>query len=439
MIYTENYCIRAMEGHRTGVAALSRTERTRVFLLQGPGRYLGVGIVIALVFFLFVGLGVNPPLMALAADGGEAVTAEVRVELDAFALEAALEREESVTLPFYGGHRTMFLKKVEIYAPGAQLVLETGKGDETYPLESGSYQGAYRSGNGHDGSVTLTVHAPFLSAMLRGEGFKEWIRTEYEDSQAVYYTGGLSFASIATPNLFVMPALAVSEVGADTPPRQFAHGTYNCYEDEPFPIIGWDDIVPHADYSYYNFKGNSATAVRNTVEADVNNVNGIYNEETCTGFRILAILIHTCAHCDVLTSTHAPTLIDQFQGHFEGIHDPYYYFDIAHLWTGKNLQGGTIGIANQIGGRYALSQQVNEPGSYYDAGSYDRMLLIAHEIGHDYDAIHPNARQHSCWWEWFWQWCDYSIMWATWQRYMLDDFSDANTALIQNERPKPNI
>lgn len=67
------------------------------------------------------------------------------------------------------------------------------------------------------------------------------------------------------------------------------------------------------------------------------------------------------------------------------------------------------------------------------------MILIAHEIGHNYDATHGNAGSHvfSC--GWFCTYTAYTIVYQFHMPNMLDDFSDANTVLIQNERPKVNI
>jgi len=63
-------------------------------------------------------------------------------------------------------------------------------------------------------------------------------------------------------------------------------------------------------------------------------------------------------------------------------------FDLAHMWTGKDMDGGTVGIAYLsvvCGARsysYGISQRFSPaPGKY---------ILAAHEIGHNFGTSHPD-------------------------------------------------
>lgn len=369
------------------------------------------------------------------------------VGVDALAIEGTLKAVGEVTLPFYDGVRTLDLEKIGIYAPGAQLLAESDAGVETFPLESGSYRGVFQTLDGDRGRATLTIHPPFLGVMLRGSEFVEWIRTDYGDygdPLTISYYAGRQKSSPADDEADEPAALSSPSNHVDLAERRYAHGTYNCYEDEPFPYVYYDDIVPHADYDYYDLKGKHLQIVYNSIEADINNVNDIFNEETCTGFRILGIPVHTSAGSEVLTSTDASVLLPQFRTHFQGVHDPQYYFDLAHLFTGKNLDGTTIGIAYTAPpfNRYALSQQVDECvgcwwwDPWYDATSFQRMILEAHEIAHNYRASHDDATAHTCPPGGL---CDWTIVIAILQDFMMTDFSDANTLTIQTNRPKSNI
>jgi hypothetical protein len=377
---------------------------------------------------------------------------EVRVGIDVFAVEKALAAGVSVTLPFYGGLRTLNLEKVDIYAPGARMEVETEVGIKVYPLQSGSYRGTFLSESGKSGRAALTVHAPFLSAMLRSERLVEWIRTDYIDDFPVYYAGqrDASAGRSGAPAAELMEASA-SSVSSRSTYREssngngltgtLSHGTFNCYTAYRYPPIVSEDIVPHADYEYYVLKGKDSIRVRDDIEADINRLNDVYRPEACMEFRILGIPVHTSSRYEMLTSTDPSTLLGQFKDHFRSAHDPYYLFDIAHLFTGKELDGDVIGLADNLGGRYTLSQQIDPcPGCWlnppYDAEDYDRLILESHEIGHSYNGNHGDAAIHACPWL---QPCQYTIMWSPFEEVMMDDFSDENTNRIRAEAPKVNV
>lgn len=357
---------------------------------------------------------------------------EVIVNIDVPAVEAALERGEDIVLPFAGGSRTLSLLKQEIYAPNAQLVIEGKDGITTEPLESGSYQGSFLSPDGRTGRATLTVHSPYLSALLSSSDRSEWIRTDQTEQDVRYYAGQRDIRRVSTPS------------GEDSTPNlapppspQLTHDDYECYRDEPVPFVYWEDIVPHADHSYYQLKGSSTTAVRNDIEADINRVNDVWGVQTCTKFQILGIPIHTYGPGEVLTSTECVELRDQFRDHFQAVHDDNYWFDVAHLFSGKDFDSDCIGAA-YLDGRYAVTQHVDpctglcQPDWWYDAAEDQRFLLISHEVGHNYNAWHYMAAEH-CWWIF----CDFTIMKKPLEN-ILSDFSDLANTRIRSERPKAN-
>ncbi|HET6890583.1 MAG TPA: M12 family metallo-peptidase, partial [Pyrinomonadaceae bacterium] len=155
----------------------------------------------------------------------------------------------------------------------------------------------------------------------------------------------------------------------------------------PKPVA---ELATEADFEYRQLFA-SAAATNNDIANIMNQVDGIY--DTQLGIKISIVFQRVWeTNTDPYTSTDAGVLLNQFRtgynGSFGGSPPAR---DIAHLWTGKNLDGNTIGVA--FPGvvcaiptfAYGLSQSMEPTLS----GS-ERVGLTAHEIGHNFSAVHPD-------------------------------------------------
>lgn len=199
---------------------------------------------------------------------------------------------------------------------------------------------------------------------------------------------------------------------------------------DAIPLHGWisQRIVVHNDIEFYNlpcpwYLPRWFCAFMRMV-SDLNRVYWIYGIQTSVFFSLRAVYICVRGNCG-LPSYNAVTLLYQFRDHMLASHrNPRYH--VAHLFTGKNLNGGIIGVAF-LNSHWALSQQVREPGTTYQATQYQRVILEAHEIGHNYNALHQFAQR---WWWFGWY---YSIMWTPFMgNRMLPIFSSTNANRIHN-------
>ncbi len=131
----------------------------------------------------------------------------------------------------------------------------------------------------------------------------------------------------------------------------------------------------------------SAQAANDQILSIMNQVDGVYEAEAGITFQI--VLQNSYASADPYSpTTNSSDLLSEFRTVWNASHREVAR-DTAHLWTGKDLDGSTIGLA-YIGvvcrapdHAYGLSQ--------YNASVPQRYVLTAHELGHNLGACHANS------------------------------------------------
>ncbi len=145
------------------------------------------------------------------------------------------------------------------------------------------------------------------------------------------------------------------------------------------------DIATEADYEYVLASGGAEPANAAILEI-LNQVDGIYQTQLSIALRV--VYQHVWATPDdPYNSTAGSALLSEFKAHW----NTNFYnitYDLAHMWTGKDMDGSTIGIAylsvvcEARTYSYGISQRFNSsPGKY---------ILTAHEMGHNFGASHPD-------------------------------------------------
>jgi hypothetical protein len=149
-----------------------------------------------------------------------------------------------------------------------------------------------------------------------------------------------------------------------------------------------------ADREYFLFWG-SVTAVENRINAVTNAVNNLYETQVNITHDITVVIVRT-VEPDPYSSTDSGTLLCQFITEWTQ-NQQQHPFDVAKLFTGKELNGGTIGQAATIGD---ICDRVGSCGGFSDDGAYCISQsdccggiscasdLMAHELGHLWDAVH---------------------------------------------------
>ncbi len=140
-----------------------------------------------------------------------------------------------------------------------------------------------------------------------------------------------------------------------------------------------------ADFEFYQAFGSDVENVENVINSIMNTVNTQYENQVGITHEITGIIVRS-AEPDPYSTTSAGTLLGQVRTEWLNNVGNTIPHDTAQLFTGKNLQGSTIGIA-YVGGvctsfRYSLVETTC-------CGSFScRTDLTAHELGHNWGCSH---------------------------------------------------
>ncbi len=154
------------------------------------------------------------------------------------------------------------------------------------------------------------------------------------------------------------------------------------------------EIATEADYEYVQYWG-SAAATNQEIESILNRVEGVYEQEL--NLKLEIVFQHAWnSRNDPYSGTDGQDILEQFRHHWNA---NFYYsedYDLAHLWTGKQ----TLTAEDEEGEEIRIGG-IAWPGTvcYNRRFSYGlsirylhtyKFFVAAHEIGHNFDANHPN-------------------------------------------------
>jgi len=149
------------------------------------------------------------------------------------------------------------------------------------------------------------------------------------------------------------------------------------------------DLGMVGDFEYFSAHGGSSAA---DIAEIINSVDGIYQAEIGVTVQLLTTVIFTSSQDPFSSSTVPGTLLSEF-GNWKAANDnnpsqSMYGTDLAHIITGRNLDGNVIGIAYLD----VLCASGSGVGVNQDFSSDVNMLtlLVAHEMGHNFAAPHDN-------------------------------------------------
>ncbi|HEX8189180.1 MAG TPA: M12 family metallo-peptidase, partial [Pyrinomonadaceae bacterium] len=175
--------------------------------------------------------------------------------------------------------------------------------------------------------------------------------------------------------------------------------------DEAFGPMPEARIAAEADFEFFQKNGSNKTATVNDITSIITQVDGIYEHELGISLRLVDTHVwETSNDPYTLTNTNdtdangnpIPDILSEFADKFDGV-----FFgaglqpparELAHMFTGKNIAGTTIGIAYRgalcdiPNASYGVSESRHADPTPLSAA--ERVALTAHEIGHNFGATH---------------------------------------------------
>ncbi len=196
------------------------------------------------------------------------------------------------------------------------------------------------------------------------------------------------------------PSMHIVYDAADSLP-----GDWRCIELDA-PVLGerlggdllgtgehWCELAFDTDVEFFVKNGSSVPNTINDVELIVSLINVIYQRDVDVIFDAASIIVRT-SEPDPYTSTNPNNLLNSFRGHWASTKS-FIKRDIAHLMTGKNVDGSTIGIA-YLSVVCSQSQGFGLSQSRFTTNLNLRAGLTAHEIGHNFSAQHCDGHGAQC-------------------------------------------
>ncbi len=175
------------------------------------------------------------------------------------------------------------------------------------------------------------------------------------------------------------------------------------------------EIATEADYEFVQYWGSAAAANRE-IRTILNQVEGIY--ETELKLKLEIVYQHAWTRSgDPYSGTDSNKLLEQFREYWNANFASEGY-DLAHLWTEKETltwrdeDGEEIEVGGLAWQGVVCRQYRGGSASYGFSRRFalrsDNAIITAHEIGHNFNAVHPNEEDPPV------RSCDATIMQSGW-------------------------
>lgn len=269
--------------------------------------------------------------------------------------------------------RTLRLSLHDVRAPSFQLLIDDGFRLRQVPAAAST---TYR------GQVVGLPESTVAASLVDGQ----FAATIHVDRSNLWGVQPLSAFNAALPreSHVVYRGSDVIEprrhCGVGAPAREIDHG----HGGVAPAAVKVCEIAIDVDLAYFNRYGSNLTQVQNQVTSVINAVGVIYLRDVEIDYRVTTMIVRTT---NIYTWSNITNLLTDFRNHWNANHGGVIR-DVAHLFTGEGTFSGTIGLA-YVG---AICETFGYGVSLaYSANLATNTGLVAHEIGHNWNAGHCDA------------------------------------------------
>ena len=287
----------------------------------------------------------------------------------------------TVDLPLDGENYTLTLQPHSVRAPGYQLLIQDDTG-AIVPVEPGPVRtlrgeivgmpGSFVAGSSNEEGLYARIMMP--------DGNEYWVEPVRgivpgfnADDHVIYHSDDVNPSE---------GTCAADQMG-HVDPVDKSSGDY----DGGVGLRGsicTAELGCDADFEYYQNHGSSVSNVESQINLVINTMNGQYESEVGITHVITTIIVRTSSS-DPYTSSDPGTLLNQFTNEWNA-NQGGVQRDVAELFTGRNINGGVIGIAWLSA--VCTSSGYNVVESDFTGGLACKTDLSAHELGHNWGAGH---------------------------------------------------
>lgn len=154
------------------------------------------------------------------------------------------------------------------------------------------------------------------------------------------------------------------------------------------------ELACDADFEFYTANGSSVANTVADIELVINGVADLYELDLQTTFSITTIIVRE-AEPDPYTTTNPTALLTQMQSEWRTNRSGVAR-DLAHLFTGRDLDGTTIGIGFSDPSVCSTYTGYSLAQSRYSTALANRIAISAHEIAHNCNGVHCDYMDYIC-------------------------------------------
>ncbi len=312
--------------------------------------------------------------------------------LEADAVDEYLRQEAGpvpMQLEFGTDHRwELELQPVSLLSPNYSVRIATSGGiiQQTDTQQVLTYKGKVAGES--DSQVRLTVNGNFIYGYVR------------RGEETYFVEPSNRFSPTAAENHYVIyeasDALPVEGVSCSALEVEEHHLEPHHNEGGSRVNDVYVELAIASDYLMYVDYGTVDDVTQHNIGV-LNNVAGDYDGEVFNNdinFVIVEQFVSTCSTCDPWTSnTAAGSLLSSFADWGNNGGFSVADFDLAQLWTDRNLNGTTVGIAYIGAVCSSFKYQVLQD---YTSNATSLRVLTSHETGHNFGATHNYAIGSAC-------------------------------------------